>query len=256
VAVAAAAAFVAPLCAAATAGLEHAALMRSTATVEATGEVAAEEGEASVNDQEEGKDGEAANKLPSSLAALDPEAMTAFESSGAELPLHLHTALLKQAFNYEAWDMFAALHTLATLRLREMAAAHWPEATDAIPHWSADEGGPRRGVVMFSPQAVALGVTSDVLAAVRAVQIDGDPATPSGTGAPGAGTAGLGGDAGAAEDEDEESDALHALGETLRTLSPEAAHACADIVTDAALLLWSLVKVRDPLDIESYNPKP
>jgi hypothetical protein len=267
-AMAAAAAFVAPHCAAATTFLQHAAatraatealhakeaeearlqLVASTAEAEAQlyggatlapgeeeeGEGAEAEGddpappaaaegtEPSKDSPEGGGDGDAA---PAEAApdptmpplALEPEALAAFEASSLELPIHLHTALLKQAFNYESWDTFNALHALAKLRLGEIAAA----ATDHQHETGA----------VFEPQATALGVTLDVLAAVRAVQTEGE-----------GGGAGKDGGAAAEEEEEEGPDALHALGETLTTLPPQASHACADIVTDAALLLWSLVK--------------
>ena len=159
---------------------------------------------------------------------LEPDAIAAFDAAVLELPLNLHAALLKQAFNYEYWDTFHSLHALAKLRLSDIAS-------------TASDHQHEMGTV-FDDHAIALGVASDVLSAVRAVQSEGDGGGGGGKDDPASGGGeGAEGEAGA-EGEEEGPDALHALGETLGSLPPQSSRSCADVITDAALLLWSLVK--------------
>ena len=134
---------------------------------------------------------------------------------------------MRRAFCYESWETFKALHDLATLRLVEMGASS-----------GGGDGEEKDG--SYDADALALAHAAAVLKAVRVLEggeefpepepetSDGEPRET------------------AEEEETEEEKARKdprvKLAMTLRSLPRAAATSCADVVTDAALLLWNGVK--------------
>ena len=247
--------WLAPLVQSMTTGLEHARAVRAAA--DALRERRAAEAEAGVSgretspppghDDEEEKPDKEPDEEPDETPAeegdapppnptqpppdLEPEAKEAYDAAVAELPLSLHDALMRRAFCYESWETFKALHDLATLRLVEMGASS-----------GGGDGEEKDG--SYDADALALAHAAAVLKAVRV--LEGGEEFPEPEPEPEPETSDGEPRETAEEEETEEEKARKdprvKLAMTLRSLPRAAATSCADVVTDAALLLWNGVK--------------
>ena len=239
----AAAQWLGPLAEAMTLGLKHAAAVRAAA--DALNERLAAEAEAGVSGREttpppeeegeegappaeetkegEGEGAEEGDAPPDPTKPppdLEPEAQEGYEAAVAELPLALHDALMRRAFCYESLETFKLLHDLAALRLVELGA-------------TGEDGG-------YGTDALALAHAAALLKGVRVMEggeefPEPEPETPE---AP-ADEREAEEDA---EDEKARKDPRVKLAMIIRSLPNDAAASCADIVTDASLMLWNGVK--------------
>ena len=170
-------------------------------------------------DGEGDADGDDASPAADSPADLSASAVSAFRAAVAELSPTAHAGFLKRAFGYESWDLFERLAKTATLRRAHANAAG-----------AAREEG-----------TLELGVAADVLLAVheaegrgRREDEDGDDEEDDD---------GNDFDADASPPAPKKADPRAALADALSSTPTSAARgACADVVADAATLLWRLTK--------------
>ena len=169
-------------------------------------------------DGEGDADGDDASPAADSPADLSASAVSAFRAAVAELSPTAHAGFLKRAFGYESWDLFERLAKTATLRRAHANAAG-----------AAREEG-----------TLELGVAADVLLAVneaegrgRREDEDGDDEEDDD---------GNDFDVDASPPAPKKADPRAALADALSSTPTSAALACADVVADAATLLWRLTK--------------